>query len=170
MKVCVLNVKCWPLKWKCGTFSLTAKHFVFFWMLQGYLAISFEPQTFILLWKSDKTDSSDNHCIRGGSCHGRVHKARNNPGSSRRNCHTPWSKAHNSGKGDDSLPVCNSLLSCHFQAAYVFIMGLTQQFFTSSFYNSNRKLAQHLSQTLCHLSSFHCHFSFLTFKLSLDCY
>lgn len=60
--------------------------------------------------------------------------------------------------------------SCHLQAAYMFITGLTHHFFTSSFYNSNRKLPQNLSQTLCHLSSFHCHFSFLTFKLSLDCY
>uniref|UniRef100_A0A452UP08 Ig-like domain-containing protein n=1 Tax=Ursus maritimus TaxID=29073 RepID=A0A452UP08_URSMA len=60
--------------------------------------------------------------------------------------------------------------SCHLQAAYTFIMGLSHHFFTSSLYNSDRNLPQNLSRTLCHLSSFHRHFSFLTFKLCLDWY
>ena len=60
--------------------------------------------------------------------------------------------------------------SLHVQAASIVIMGLNHHFFTPSVYSSNRKLPQNLSQTLCHLSSFHCHFSFLTFKLSWGCY
>lgn len=59
--------------------------------------------------------------------------------------------------------------SCHLQAAYIH-GSFSSLVFTSSLYNSDKNLSQNLSQTLCHLSSFHRHFSFLTFKLSLDCY
>uniref|UniRef100_A0A667HBB0 Ig-like domain-containing protein n=1 Tax=Lynx canadensis TaxID=61383 RepID=A0A667HBB0_LYNCA len=37
-------------------------------------------------------------------------------------------------------------------------------------HSSSLHVQANLSQTLCHLSSFHCHFSFLTFKLSWGCY
>lgn len=60
--------------------------------------------------------------------------------------------------------------SLHVQAASIFIMGLNHHFFTPSFYNSDRKHPQNLSRTLCYLSGFHRHFSFLTFQLSWGCY
>lgn len=152
-------------------FLFTTKLSVFSWVLQGYLDISFVPfetQIFILLWKSDETGSWDNCCIHGGSCHCKAHKTRNNLGSSRRNYHTR-SNAHNSWKGDDLLPVWNSLLY-HFIcepptfSSWVLIITFSLLLITQI------EELQNLSRAFCHLSSFHCHFSFLTFRFSLDCY
>lgn len=156
-------------------FSLITKRSVLSRRLQGYLAISFVPfetQIFILLWKSDKTESWDS-CVHDGSCHCKVHKTRSNPGSSRRSCPTTRSNAHNSWKGDNFLLLVWNSLLYHFIcnpptfSSWVLIITFSPPPFLITQIETFRVSHEPFATSL---SSFHCHFSFLTFGFSLNCY
>ena len=159
-----LYFKCkWrPLIWKCDIFSPECYEIS---------SVPFDTRIFILLWQSDKTGNWDNRCVYGDSCHRKAHKTRNNSGSSRRNCHTTRSNAHNSRKGDDFLPVWNSLLYHFFcKPPSLSSRVLIITFSPPPLLITQVEKLQNLSRAFCHLSRIHCHFSFLTFSLSLDWY